>query len=593
MRTMPIQVFTGASGATQLKAAFRKNWKHYLQEALGLGIFMISACFFSAMIFSPEGAWHSAIAGDLMKNVVTGFLMGATALFIFYSRWTAPSGSHINPAVTLAFLRLGRMCRYDALFFIIFQVLGGTLAVYVMQLFMGEWLTAPPVSSAVTIPGKAGMTWAAITEFIIAFITMTMVLFTALHNKLKQYTRIFSGMLVCCWVIIAGPVSGFGMNPARSFASALPAGIWASFWIYCIMPVAGMLCAAEIFLLIQRKWLVQQKKVLSYTAACICAIFISLVSFSQVTKVESIGITVKDLDRSVKFYTEVLGFKKINETAYQGADIEQLNGLFGINVRTARLQLGEEIIELTDYLTTGGRSIPEDQKSNDLFFQHIAIVVSDMDKAYAHLRKYNVEHVSTAPQTLPKSIPAAEGIKAFYFHDPDNHNLELIYFPAGKGADKWQQRNGSIFLGIDHTAIGVSSTNGSHDFYMGLLGIQRKGESWNKGIEQEHLNNVEGASLHITGYRAAEGPGIEFLEYLKPGPGKVYPPGSRADDLWHWQTTLVVNNAQELFNKLKSTNAVFISKALTHQQLNGAYTRSFIVRDPDGHALLIKEYLSR
>lgn len=335
------------------------------------------------------------------------------------------------------------------------------------------------------------------------------------------------------------------------------------------------------------------RKLLLYAAAFCCTIIISLISLSQVSKVECIGITVKDMGRSLKFYTEVLGFKKISEEEYSGSEVEQLKGLFGINIRIARLQLGDEIIELTDYLTTGGRSIPEDQKSNDLFFQHIAIVVSDMKKAYEHLVKYNVEHVSTAPQTLPASIPAAEGIEAFYFHDPDNHNLELISFPAGKGDKKWQQRNGKIFLGIDHTAIGVSSTEGSHDFYMGLLGIQRKGESWNKGTEQEHLNNVEGASLHITGYRAAQGPGIEFLQYILPGPGKPYPPHSRADDIWHWQTTLVVNNAQEIFNKLKAMNAVFVSRGLVHQQTSGIITQSFIVRDPDGHALLIKQYVSR
>lgn len=253
MRIMPIQVFTGTNGAKQLKAAFRKNWKHYLQEALGLGIFMISACFFSAMIFSREGVLYDPVAGELMKNVLTGLLMGATALFIFYSPFTAPSGSHINPAVTLTFLRLGMMCRYDALFFVLFQVIGGTLAVYLMQFLLGPALINPPVNSAVTIPGKAGIAWAAIAEFLIAFITMTMVLFTGLHNRLKKYTRVFSGILVCCWVILAGPVSGFGMNPARSFASALPSGIWISFWIYCVIPVAGMLSAAEFFLLVQNK----------------------------------------------------------------------------------------------------------------------------------------------------------------------------------------------------------------------------------------------------------------------------------------------------------------------------------------------------
>ena len=325
------------------------------------------------------------------------------------------------------------------------------------------------------------------------------------------------------------------------------------------------------------------------------AILISSLAAAQAVKVEAVGLTVKEMDRSLKFYTEVLGFKKVSDTEHKGVEFEKLQGVFGLNIRVARLQLGDEFIELTDYLTTGGRSIPEDAKSNDLFFQHIAIVVSDMDKAYAHLRKYNVDHVSTSPQTLPKTIPAAEGIKAFYFHDPDDHNLELIFFPKGKGQDKWHpdsyRDNGKIFLGIDHTAIGVSSTEHSHKFYQDLLGVERKGDSWNKGIEQEHLNNVEGASLHITGYRASIGPGIEFLQYLSPGPGKAYPIDSRADDIWHWQTTLIVDNATALYNKLMNERYIIISKELVHQQINGVHTKSFIVRDPDGHAMLIKEYL--
>jgi catechol 2,3-dioxygenase-like lactoylglutathione lyase family enzyme len=298
------------------------------------------------------------------------------------------------------------------------------------------------------------------------------------------------------------------------------------------------------------------------------------------------------MNRSLAFYTRVLGFKKVSDVELRGDQIESLNGLFGINQRIARLQLGDEFIELTDYLTSGGRSIPEDQRSNDLFFQHIAIVVSNMDKAYQHLKEYNVEYVSTEPQTLPKSIPAAAGIKAFYFHDPDNHNLELIYFPEGKGQEKWQsghiRSNGNIFLGIDHTAIGVSNTENSHRFYSDLLGIDRKGDSWNKGMEQEHLNNVEGASLHITGYRAAEGPGIEFLQYITPGPGKPFPADSRTDDIWHWQTTLIVNNADDLYKKFKALNANFVSKQL----VKNASTKSFIVRDPDGHAVFIKQYVS-
>ncbi len=236
-----------------MKASFKKNRKHYLQEALGLAIFMISACFFGAMMFSEKSLWHHSIPNELWKNMLMGVLMGITALFIFYSPWTAPSGSHINPAVTITFLRLDKMCWYDAFFFIIFQIAGGTIAVILMQKLMGSILTDSPVHSAVTIPGKTGMWWAMITELIIAFVTMSMVLFTSNNPKLKKYTRIFAGCLVCIWVIVAGPITGFGMNPARSFASAFPAGIWTAFWIYLVIPFAGMLLAAEFFLLIERQ----------------------------------------------------------------------------------------------------------------------------------------------------------------------------------------------------------------------------------------------------------------------------------------------------------------------------------------------------
>ena len=313
-------------------------------------------------------------------------------------------------------------------------------------------------------------------------------------------------------------------------------------------------------------------------------------AFTQIKKVDAVGITVSDMNRSVKFYSEVLGFKKISDVELYGSDYEKLQGLFGIRMRIVRMQLGEECIELTDYITSGGRSIPENAASNDLIFQHIAIVVSDMEKAYEQLRKYNVMHVSTAPQTIPVTNIAAAGIKAFYFHDPDMHNLELIYFPAGKGLPKWQQANGKLFLGIDHTAIGVSNTGNSLTFYENLLGIPRKGESRNMGTEQAHLNFVEDARLHITGLRAAEGPGIEFLQYLHPGPGKPYPADSRSDDLWHWQTTLLTDDAEKLYRQFKSTSYAFLSKELVQlTSKSGEHYKAFIIRDPDGHAMLIRE----
>ena len=321
----------------------------------------------------------------------------------------------------------------------------------------------------------------------------------------------------------------------------------------------------------------------------IAFILLSTAIVAQVKKVDAPGITVRDMNTALKFYSEVLGFKKISDEELFGEPYEKLEGIFGLHTRVVRMQLGDEQIELTDYLTSGGRSIPADAKANDLSFQHIAIVVSSMEKAFAQLQKYTVEFVSTAPQTLPKTIVGAEGIKAFYFHDPDNHNLELIYFPNGKGQPKWQNNSGKIFLGIDHTAIGISNTEKSLAFYKELLGIERKGESFNFGTEQEHLNNVEGASLHITGLRSAAGPGIEFLQYLKPGAGSPYPADTRADDTWYWQTILIVDDAEALYNKLKEANYSFVSKALVYNNTSGKHDKSFIVKDPDGHAMLIRE----
>lgn len=235
----------------QFRKAVQKNWRLYLCEALGLAIFMISACFFGAML-EGNTSWHRALPNTFERTVITGVLMGCTALFIFYSPFTSPSGSQINPAVTICFLRLKKISKWDAFFYVIFQIAGGTLAVYSMAFLIGSSMTSTPVNYAVTIPGM-GVIAAFVTEFTIGFIMMAMVLFTSSHQRLKSYTRIFSGCFVCLYVIIAGPISGFGMNPARSLASAIPSQMWTAFWIYALVPIISMLMATEFFLLVQKK----------------------------------------------------------------------------------------------------------------------------------------------------------------------------------------------------------------------------------------------------------------------------------------------------------------------------------------------------
>jgi catechol 2,3-dioxygenase-like lactoylglutathione lyase family enzyme len=310
---------------------------------------------------------------------------------------------------------------------------------------------------------------------------------------------------------------------------------------------------------------------------------------SPVPAIAAVGpveLTVSDLDRSLDFYTRVLTFTKVSETEVAGEAIERLNGVFGARIRQARLRLGDEEIELSEYLAPRGRPRPVGARSNDRSFQHIAIIVADMDKAFAVLQQHKVEFVSTGPQTLPAWNPNAGGIQAFYFKDPDGHPLEILHFPPGKGAAKWRLPSDRLFLGIDHTAIVVGDTDASLAFYRDLLGFRIAGTSENYGVEQEHLNNVPGARLRITSLRAANGPAIEFIQYLAPRDGRPFPPDEHANDLVHWQTRLVAADLDGVARTLRKRAAPFISPgAVTLPDDRLGFARGLLVRDPDGHVM--------
>src|SRR5215813_13687768 len=275
--------------------------------------------------------------------------------------------------------------------------------------------------------------------------------------------------------------------------------------------------------------------------------------------VDSVDITVSDTDRAVDFYSRVLSFKKVRDTEVAGEAYENLESVFGVRMRVVRMQLGNEFIELTEYLVPKGRPISLGARSNDRSFQHIAIIVSDMDQAYAWLRQNKVEHASTGPQRLPDWNKNASGIKAFYFKDPEGHPLEVLQFPPDKGAEKWHRPSDKLFLGIDHTAIVVGDTDASLKFYRDLLGMRIAGESENYGTEQEHLNNVFGAHLRITALRGASGPGIELLEYLAPRDGRPYPSDEHANDVVHRQTVLVTRTADRAARSMATAEVNFVS----------------------------------
>lgn len=308
-----------------------------------------------------------------------------------------------------------------------------------------------------------------------------------------------------------------------------------------------------------------------------------------VSAVASVGMTVEDLDRSVEFYSRVLAFTKIREVELAGDSWEHLEGVFGVRIRVARLQLGSEQIELKEYLAPKGRPVPR-SLSNDRWFQHIAIITSDMDRAYNWLRQNKVRHVSSSPQLLPGYIKAAAGIRAFYFEDPDGHPLEVLQFPSDKGDLKWHQSTSQLFLGIDHTAIVVGDTEASLKFYRGALGFKVSGESENYGPEQEHLNSVFGARLRITSLRASNGPGIELLEYLAPTNGRSMPGDERANDLVHHETCLVTEDMGAASRWLREARSPFISSAIvSFPKAEAGFHLALLVRDPDGHPIRLVE----
>jgi len=298
--------------------------------------------------------------------------------------------------------------------------------------------------------------------------------------------------------------------------------------------------------------------------------------------VDSVGLTVSNLERSVGFFRDVLTFEVVGQWEQSGRETELLTGVFGARTRHARLRLGDELVELTEFVTPRGRPYPADTRANDQWFQHIAVVVSDMDAAYQHMRNRQVAHASTEPQRLPDWNPDAGGIQAFYFRDPDGHFLEILQFPPGKGDPKWQRRD-RLFLGIDHTAIVSTDTERSLRFYRDGLGLKVVGGAENHGVEQEHLNNVFGVRLRITTLHASEGPGVELLEYLAPRTGRATPVDLSAADLAHWQTTMTVSGVGAL---LRTTfGGWLVSPDVIAAPSGSGFARGLLVRDPDAHGI--------
>lgn len=306
--------------------------------------------------------------------------------------------------------------------------------------------------------------------------------------------------------------------------------------------------------------------------------------------VQGVTLTVDNLDRAVPFYRNVLRFEVVDTAMVTDPSTERLFGVFGSRLRTATLQLGDERITLLEFVAPDtGRPYPPDARSNDRWFQHVAIIVSDMEAAYARLRNHGVTQISPAPQTLPGWNPDAGGISAFYFKDPSGNPLEILHFPPDKGADKWHRDTDALFMGIDHTAIAVDDTKESLALYRDRLGFAVAGTSTNYGREQERLTGVFGARVRITALRApGGGMGVEFLEYVAPSDGCPTPPDTRANDLWHGHIRIATETLAARVDTLMQRGYDFVSPAVQTLPTDAlGFRRGALLRDPDGHGLLL------
>jgi aquaporin Z len=227
--------------------ALTAHWPEYLMEAAGLGLFMICACTFAVLLEHPASPVHQAIPNPDVRRALTGVAMGLTLIAIVYSPWGKQSGAHLNPVLTFTFLLLGKVARWDTVFYGLSQFAGGVLGVMVAAAFLRPAVAEPHVNYAVTVPGPEGAGIAFLAEVAISFLQMLLVLTVSNSKSFSRFTGVFAGVMVATYITLEAPLSGMSMNPARTFGSAFSAGEWRALWIYFTAPLLGMLAAGAFY----------------------------------------------------------------------------------------------------------------------------------------------------------------------------------------------------------------------------------------------------------------------------------------------------------------------------------------------------------
>lgn len=303
--------------------------------------------------------------------------------------------------------------------------------------------------------------------------------------------------------------------------------------------------------------------------------------------VSTMTLTVADAEQATAFYVRAFGCIVLFDHIFEAGSYSQLGECAPSSVRVVTMRLGDEYIELQQYLDLDAAPIPEDSRSHDLWFQHAAIVVRDMDLAYQHLKGFEFEPISVGgPKTIPLSNPDAGGVRAFKFRDMDRHSLELIWFPPDKCDSKWENPGERLFLGIDHSAIAVSNTEQSLSFYRDLLGLEVAGHGNNKGETQAALDNLPAADIKLTTLESAK-INIELLDYQQPEDSRTRPQDWQIKDLPHRHLILEVEGLRSILKTLQSHFTSGAAPRIVSLPKDYRYAEGILIKDPDGHSILL------
>jgi catechol 2,3-dioxygenase-like lactoylglutathione lyase family enzyme len=296
-----------------------------------------------------------------------------------------------------------------------------------------------------------------------------------------------------------------------------------------------------------------------------------------VLRIDRFGLSVANLQAAQSFYMGALGFRTVSLETREGEAFAAPTGLDAC-ATVAVMQLGDETLELVEF-TRPGRSYPEPRAANDPWFQHFALAVSDMDRAFAQLSRFAQTPISRAgPERLP---PTTGDVIAYKFRDPDGHPLELSYAPKSHWARHPRHPMHQPTLGIDHSALAVADLQASIHFYTQGLGLRLGPPSLNQGPEQARLDGLDGPVVDIATLTTREtGPHLELLHYQRPK--SLAPPLSfTVNDIAAARIVMHTDDVKLAAKRALAAGGTRASRGV----VASSSARRLLLRDPDGHLL--------